>query len=293
MSSEKPNIPVILAAVPIELKLLKKQLKFRQRLNTPRPLRLEIYECDEQPVALAITGMGPESVRKAFPEILKHISPNAFLSIGLAGAISPHLDIGDLLIGCEAFNLETLDPIHFGKDALPVSLLQDPATGPAIIEFFRKHQPGRVFSGRLVSASRVISKSEKKKEISASSQLQSPFMGVDMETYALLQEIRAAGLNTLPFVSVRSISDTADDDLDMDFGRFFTREGDLRLKPLLGYVISNPHLGIRFYRLHLACQKATAHLTCGIKAFINKTNRPLWQGSPVMAHSEQKQSIGP
>lgn len=285
MTLDPLQIPVVMAAVPIELRLLKKRLTFCRRIQTAKPLRLEIFQYEQTQVALAQTGMGPENVRKSFRELLKHLQPSAFFSIGLAGAVSSLLEIGDLILSNEALMLENLTPLQFARQTFPVPLVRHACCGVPLEAFLGKQQAGRVYCGGLVSSPVIIAQSEKKREIAAVTQFESSPLGVDMETHTLLEQIHLAGFSKLPFLSLRAISDTAAENLDFDFGRFFTREGDLRLKPFLAYLVSHPQLAYRFYRLHLACQKATTHLTRAITALLEPSSFPLWQVS--VPHPDQ------
>lgn len=293
MNPDKLQIPVVLAAVPIELRLLKKRFTFCRRIQTQKPLRLEIFQNGATQVAFAQTGMGPENVRKSFREMLKTIHPSAFFSIGLAGAVSSLLEIGDLIVAHEVLLLENATPLQFARETYPVSLWQDADRRTSLENFLQKCQAGRVFSGSLLSSPTIIALSEKKREIAATTQFQNPPLGVDMETHTLLEQIHLAGFSNLPFLSLRAISDTAAENLDFDFGRFFTREGDLRLKPFLGYLVSHPQLAFRFYRLHLACQKATTHLTSALTALLKTSNFPLWQGIVTRSNQTANASMAP
>ena len=156
-------------------------------------------------IELIETGEGPRNAARALRSRLEHGSPRAVINIGLAGALSPGLKAGETLIarearaGSESFNA-ACSPLF-----QPASLLKHLRPGVAITldEIVCLAQSKRRLSGRLAPGE----------------------LGwVDMESAAVASVCIE---KRIPFLILRAISDTFDEDLPIDFNR--CRDGDGRV----------------------------------------------------------------
>ena len=141
------------------------------------------------------------------------------INTGVAGALSPELDIGDIVISEEAVQHDfDLSPIGFRQAEIPpFGLIAFPAD-KAMQDIARKAVQDTdlgisVLTGRICSGDQFIAGNAQKQSIT------SRFGGLcaEMEGAAIAQ---ACFANDLPFVILRAISDRADDSGGMSFSEF-------------------------------------------------------------------------
>jgi nucleoside phosphorylase len=88
---------VVLAALPEEMQPLRAMLTDARRFLDDE----EIWcgRCAGRSVALVLTGDGERNARAGAFAALRYLHPGAVLAIGVSGALSPELKMGDLLVG--------------------------------------------------------------------------------------------------------------------------------------------------------------------------------------------------
>ena len=144
--------------------------------------------------------------------MIDNFHPDCVINTGIAGGMNSAVKVCDIVISTEVLPHD-LD-LHFLKDYPPYcgvfkadGMLMDVAE--KVCDEFSVNS----FRGRIVSGEAFISSNELKKAI------QEKF-----DPYAVDMESAAVGhccyLNTLPYVSVRCISDNADDEGAMSFDEF-------------------------------------------------------------------------
>ena len=141
------------------------------------------------------------------------------INTGVAGALSPALDIGDIVISEEALQHDfDLSPIGFKRAEIPpFGLVAFPADA-ALQDIARRAVADAdlgisVLTGRICSGDQFIAGNAQKQAIT------SQFGGLcaEMEGAAIAQACYA---NQLPFVILRAISDRADDSGGVSFSEF-------------------------------------------------------------------------
>jgi adenosylhomocysteine nucleosidase len=158
-------------------------------------------------LALLETGQGVANARRHVESWLEQSTARAVLSVGFAGALSPTLQVGDLVIA---------NDIHPSMQS-PDSMLL------AIAEQVRMEWP--VHLGVAVTSDAILWQAESKRALAAS--LATNEIGfVDMESTAIAGVCTRRGV---PFLIIRSISDLLDEDLPLDFNRY--RDLDGRVDP--------------------------------------------------------------
>ena len=166
----------------------------------------------------------------------RKIDVDGLISTGFCGALDPALRVGDIV---------RTDP-----NPLPVS-------GGSVLE-----QPGREcqragldpFSGDLCSIDRVVVTAREKRELRENTGARA----VDMESAAIAQ--KAAGWG-LPFQAVRAVSDTADDDLPLDFNLFRDAEGRFSRSRIALAAVGRPFTAVpALLRLDRNCRRAAESL---------------------------------
>jgi adenosylhomocysteine nucleosidase len=179
---------VIAAALGLEYNAVLKALK----LETTRVggYKLAFTEPDPGNRLLIKTGYGLQAAGRALAFLIDNFKLISLVNVGLAGAVTPELGIGDILLADEV--------AAEGTDVLRT----DPTCTAALADRLSSH----AFSfkpGRLLSVEKAVLNRDKRQYIFQHYQA----LAVDMEAFALLQICRA---NAIPFICLKVISDKWD-----------------------------------------------------------------------------------
>jgi len=178
------------------------------RLRTFRPVEVERWSCYETTICGAqvlavLTGIGASHASQAIRPTLKSRSPHAVVASGLAGALKPEYQVGDVLAArlvrsaCSGQQVKSSDEL--------VRLAVECGAKPV-----------RSF----VSANALARTVEDKARLGALAE------AVDLESLAVLTESRELGI---PAVAVRSVADRAQCDLPCDFSKMVDERGRMRM----------------------------------------------------------------
>ena len=164
-------------------------------------------------------GMGKVNAAMCVQLLKDRFEVTHVINTGVAGALSPELDIGDIVISEEAVQHDfDLSPIGFQKAQVPpfesAVIPADPALKNAVLE--AANAVGidiHILCGRICSGDQFIAGSAQKQRII------SEFGGLcaEMEGAAIAQ---ACTLNAIPFAILRAVSDRADDTGGVSFAEF-------------------------------------------------------------------------
>jgi adenosylhomocysteine nucleosidase len=147
------------------------------------------------PVSVIIGGVGSENARKASEMLCEAHPLSALVSIGFAGALSPELKRGDIVLSSYSMNGSSGQPRPADTD------LEKHLAG--IADESHEHH---VSVSPLFTAEKIIARHEEKKDIFERSNARI----VDMESFSIYQE---ACKRNLPFVGIHAITDTAEEDI--------------------------------------------------------------------------------
>src|SRR5579884_3559021 len=178
---------------------------FRRRLEHRRPLGLDGLKgfrtrVGTLEVAAIATGIGPRPAAQAAQRAFKAL-PNASLviSAGVAGALSPGLAIGDVVVADRLIAART-------DDSAPERIV---AVAPERVEELSAIllEAGlAVSTGALLTSRRVLATGAEKRR----AREQSGAIAVDMESASIAAEAASEGL---PLVCIRTVMDAASEDL--------------------------------------------------------------------------------
>jgi adenosylhomocysteine nucleosidase len=191
-------------------------------------------------VGVLLTGIGKVACQAALAQYAfpQDANPHMVISSGLAGALSGRLKAGDLVAPRKVRTLNN----DANADA-------DPALWNRLI------QMGASPVDDLITVDRVVQTASEKTRLA--------FFGevVDMESAIIMSSFASA---SVPVVTVRAISDAADEDLPIDFDRCLTPQGAVRPMSLVNAIVRRPgnlpNL-VRFGRQsNMAAQKLAAFL---------------------------------
>ncbi len=170
-------------------------------------------------IVLVKSGIGKVNAALCTQAMIDHFGVDYVINTGVAGALSPELRVGDILISKDAVQHD-----------MDTSVLGDPVgTIPRMAESYFKADEAmlelakeaaaecgldcRILEGRVASGDQFISSKEQKEKIRKTVQGDC----AEMEGAAIAH---ACYLNRIPFLIIRAISDDASDDAGMSFDAF-------------------------------------------------------------------------
>ncbi|HOK77555.1 MAG TPA: hypothetical protein PLW35_07520 [Verrucomicrobiota bacterium] len=156
------------------------------------------------PAAVLITGMGRSNASKALRRRLAEDKPDRVFSCGFAGALDPGLKVGDIVF--------------------------DPGQSPGLDRVLVEAGGRRA---RFCCVDTVVCKASEKRLLRDSTGADA----VDMESGGLSEVCREANLE---FAIVRVVSDSAHEDLPVDFNRFVTPEHTIDFPRLVLWTTVRP-----------------------------------------------------
>jgi adenosylhomocysteine nucleosidase len=207
----------IIGAMAVEIALLKENMEDLSLVNTAG---MEFCQGKLGGLEVVVVQCGVGKVNAAIcAQILINLyHVTHIVNTGIAGSLCADLDIGDLVISCDAIHhdfdlrfwgrpvgqVPGMDVIAFPAD----EMLKNAAFAAAEAE-----NPGHTRFGRVASGDQFICSKEQKDAIIAN-------------TGATCAEMEGASIahtayrNGIPFVIIRAISDKADDSAEMDYPTF-------------------------------------------------------------------------
>ena len=156
-------------------------------------------------IPVFFTGIGKANAEKAAREYLKDHNPKLFLTCGFAGGLDPQLKIGDVVF-------ETS-----GDDGAIRAKLAAAGAKPT----------------KIVCTNRIATTAAEKKKLREETGADA----AEMESGAIQAVCREKGICC---ATVRVISDTAGDDLPLDFNQFLTPDHKLDMSKLMLAVAAKP-----------------------------------------------------
>jgi adenosylhomocysteine nucleosidase len=161
-------------------------------------------------VSILITGIGRKNAEKSLREFLATNSPDLVLTCGFAGGLNPDLKLGDVV-----FEIPDLNP--------PASILGLQAELTVV-----GAKPAKFFC-----AERIAITVAEKKKLRADTAADA----VEMESWAIYTVCRE---RKIPYATVRVISDTADEDLPLDFNQLSKSDMHLHYGKLAKALLLSP-----------------------------------------------------
>ncbi|MGA2278851.1 MAG: hypothetical protein ABSG80_00955 [Verrucomicrobiota bacterium] len=182
---------------------------------------------DKPDVAIIVTGVGRKNAEKSLREFLATHSPELVLTCGFAGGLNPDLKPGDVVFELmdrrgEFHELQNKDESGVcGARPSESSPLREKliAAGAKPIKFF--------------CADRIATTVAEKKKL----RVETGADAVEMESWAIYTVCREQGI---PYATVRVISDTANEDLPLDFNQLAKSDMNLHYGKLAVAILKSP-----------------------------------------------------
>ena len=147
------------------------------------------------PIAVVIGGVGRDNAAKATRLLCDAHKLSAILSIGYAGALSPDLKRGDIVLS--SFSSSEDQSVPSPSDLALAEQLR------GVVDESHEHH---VYMSPLYTADKIVARHEEKRQIFDRTGAQI----VDMESAAVYAEARK---RNIPFVGIHAITDTAEEDI--------------------------------------------------------------------------------
>jgi len=196
-------------------------------------------------VRAAATGEGPRRAARRAAELCDLHRPALLLGAGVAGALSSDLAFGEILVArrvCDASG----DAPH------PDAVLSERAA--AI--------PG-IRGGALFSADRMVVAARERSELAA--RVGDDPAAVDMESAGWARVANARGI---PYLVVRAVSDTADEDLPAYLPRCYDPEGGIRRARVILHALAKPASVPRLLAMRRRVRECGERLSAFLEHFL-------------------------
>ena len=191
------------------------------------------------------SGVGIKNARTAANDLINRFKPEIIVNAGVAGALSPGIEVGNVVVGEWVYSL---------KKNLRINLLY-----PA------ESVPENAIAGGILTNNKFVDNHQAKKCLYE----KTGAMVVDMETWGVAEVCQGASLG---LVAVKSVSDMSTDDLPL-FGRILNQNGRLRYRIAAGYFASNPYMLYKYLQFrYINMRKAVINLNNFIIRFVNNNN---------------------
>ncbi|MEE8127283.1 MAG: hypothetical protein V3T45_01925 [Nitrospinaceae bacterium] len=228
----------IIGAIKDEIAGIKNQMQITDTLLWPTGNAF-VGEWQGVSIVLVRSGMGRDRARRALVEVAERYDLKELISIGYAGALDPSLEVGDLVV---ADKIIEMDSSRSDEDMKSYSLNK---------EIF--NTTGEIHRKILLTVDCVAATPKEKKKLREKYSA----VAVDMETSALAEKVQAWNL---PFISVRCITDTADQEL-IDCSHLVEEDGEVSKLKAGWHVLTHPGDLKGMIELGQHAKIATANLT--------------------------------
>ncbi len=188
-------------------------------------------------VVIAYTGIGKVNAAMTTTLLIGHFNPAKTIFTGIAGGLNPKLNPADIVVAekCVHHDLNyvyddslvsypvsspitgKVNPVFFKSDSLLLRVLEESYSGIKLESYKignREYKP-KIITGIIATGDAFIASEKKKAELIRRFQADA----VEMEGAAVAQ---ICYQYNIPFIIIRSISDSADENANLDIGKFLS-----------------------------------------------------------------------
>lgn len=212
-------------------------------------------------VLVGLTGIGPEAASKRTCDFTWAESFDLCITAGFVGALRAEYQIADILAACEIVP-EQKRAQQLGRkvESTPRLLRIAASCGAKVVDRFYS-SPSAIRTAQDKAALRELADA------------------VEMESFEVLSEAFAW---VSEGIALRAVSDTADEDLPLDFAQVVTEEGEFSMARLAGQVVRKPSVIPGLIRLGRRSGEAARKLADFLDAFVAAL-----AGKPLPAASKE------
>ncbi len=178
--------------------------------------------------------------------------PNVCISSGLAGGLRADLRSGEVVVARKSSLIKGEGKIRSRRSLVALA----EATGATVVESF-------------LTNTQIVSQAEFKRSMGEFGDV------VEMESFHIMAMTSGP---QIPSVAIRAISDTADEDLPLDFGRAIGADGQLNYRQLLLQIGRYPHKIPAMMRFGKRSEQAAQNLAGFLDRYISAVREhfPQW-----------------
>ncbi|GIQ68314.1 5'-methylthioadenosine/S-adenosylhomocysteine nucleosidase [Xylanibacillus composti] len=207
----------IIGAMKEEIELLRQAMQLDRVIEHAGITFLQ-GKLHDRDVIVCQSGVGKVNAAVCTQLLIDRFHVQAILFTGVAGALDPSMDIGDIVISrdCMQHDMDA-SPLGFAKGEIPYAPRSVFAADARLIEIAEQvgqaRFPGRMRVGRVLSGDQFIA------DRAVVEKLHRDMGGscTEMEGAAVAQ---VCDMNDIPFLIIRSMSDKADGSADVNFAEF-------------------------------------------------------------------------
>jgi adenosylhomocysteine nucleosidase len=223
----------VIGAMQEEIALLQNEMTGR-RTETHAGIDFHVGEFRGRRTVLCKSGVGKVNAAVCTQVLIDRFGADAVLFTGVAGALDPALDIGDIVVSrsCVQHDVD-VTPLGYPRGVIPYQDVSDFPSHPDLIRLAEQAGervfPGRCRTGKVLSGDQFIADRETVKR------LHEELGGTctEMEGASVAQ---VCCMNGIPHVIIRSMSDKADGSAHVNFAQF-TVEAANRSYAIVGDII--------------------------------------------------------
>jgi adenosylhomocysteine nucleosidase len=222
-----------------------------------RACRVYRGKLENRDTLLVQTGMGKERAENATRFVLERYPVTAIISLGFAGALSPELRIGDVVV-CST--------LHCGPGSEQEEQKLEPCAADANLLSLASQCPAdrvaRFSLGTGVTALQLDPDPERMQE------LRDTFNAhiIDMESYWIA---RMASARQIPFIAIRSISDTVEHSVQ-PFDRILAPDGSLLWKKAVLCFLVHPRYLMNVFTLFRNTRPAKRNMAAFVSHLVTR-----------------------
>ncbi len=245
---------LICAAIPHEFKYIRRNLSPKE-LQSSTAGRAFTAQTASAEITLLQTGIGIHNAESSIESLLKEVHPDLIISLGFGGALQEGVAAGELVRASKIIFLRSRTNGASSLKTTDISLPKANLTG-----IFGSSISFR--EGCIVTLENPMTKQEIRNVLPGNI----PFPVCDMETFALAT---IAARSHLPFVAVRAISDTSDQEISQEVFDIIDSSGKTSYARLLVSLLKKPSLIKILISLGLNSEKAAKRLGDLVTCFLD------------------------
>ena len=230
----------IIGALDEEIELLKNEINLKEKVEIAGRT-FYVGKLEGQKIILVKSGVGKVNAAVTSQLLITNFNVKKIILTGIAGGIAPHLEIGDLIIATQIAQHDygnigsrglvpfkpgsfpigkmAIENVYFKTDEnllnVAIEVSQDIILNklPKGIVSSRKTRIPKIFTGIVVTGDQFIISQTKRKWLYDTFNA----LATEMEGGAVAQ---VCHLNNVPFLLIRSLSDLAGEEAEVNFARF-------------------------------------------------------------------------
>lgn len=169
-------------------------------------------------ILISKSGVGKVLAAMTTQQVISVYRPSHIIFTGIAGALNPSLNIGDLIVGKDyvQHDMDARD-LGFARGEIPYTGLRVVPADQKLVELAAAYKgpSGNTLAGRILSGDQFITQSGKNSHEHLAGELRGDAIEMEGASVAVV-----CSLNKIPFVVLRTISDRANDSAAVDFTSF-------------------------------------------------------------------------